>query len=527
MFKNNFRIALRNLLKQKQFAALNLLGLSTGLACILLIYLWVNDELKVDKFNVNDNRLYQVFKNNTNVDGSIETNEITQGLLADEMKNAIPEIEFAVQVHKDGHPSVLSYNEKRIKIKHQFAGKDFFRVFSYPLVSGNYKNVSGVKGIYLSDNLALKLFNSMNVVGKIVFWNYEAGDIDLSGPFNVAGVFKAPPANATMQFDMLIPFDFYARKFAGTMGDVTFWGSNMVSTYIVLRPGVDIAALNNRIKDFTIQKIKSAYPGADLVKYEGKLVAQRYSDGYLNNNYVNGKRAGGRIEYVRLLSVIAIFILLIACINFINLSTVKAAGRMREVGVRKVIGASRTSLVFQYMAESIMLSYFAMTLAITIAYLLLPAFSQITGKELLLTISANLILFAFGFPIFTGIIAGLYPAIYLSNFKPVSALKGKLVASAGASFIRKGLVVFQFTISAVLIIAVLIVYQQMKLVQTKNLGYDRENIIRFSVEGRLLDQEETFLNDVKNIPGVKNATTMNGDLLGKVGHGGGGIDWDG
>jgi len=526
MLKNYFKIAWRNLVKQKQFTALNLLGLSTGLACVLLIYLWVNDELHVDKFNANDRQLYQVFKNNTNPQGAVETYSTTQGLLADEMKKSFPEVEYAVQIAKHNDLSVLSFGDKHIKVKHEFAGKDFFNVFSYPIVNGS-NVVSGVTGIFLSDKLALKLFNTTDIVGKTVNWDFKDDDIDLSGLFKVAGVYTAPPANATNQFDVLFPFDYYAQKFAHTNGDVTFWGSNMVSTFVVVRPGADIIAFNKKIKNFSIDKIKSLYPSKDLASYEGTLVARRYSDGYLYNNYINGKDAGGRIEYVRLFSIIAIFILVIACINFMNLSTAKAAGRMKEVGVRKVIGASRVALVMQYMAESMLLSFFAMVIAAVIASLLLPAFRQITGKELSLHVDASFIISVASFSLITGVIAGSYPALYLSGFKPVLMLKGKLTTSASESFIRKGLVVFQFTISVVLIIAVIIVYQQMKLVQTKNLGYNKDNVIRFSAEGKLQDHQETFIDEVKKIPGVANASMMNGDFFGNASHSGGGINWDG
>ncbi|MBS1936117.1 MAG: ABC transporter permease, partial [Bacteroidetes bacterium] len=366
MLKNYFKIAWRNLLKQKQFTILNLLGLSTGLACVLLIYLWVNDELHVDKFNVQDSRLYQVYKNNMNADGTSQTYSTTQGLLADELKKSYPEIEHAVQVAKHSQLSVISFGDKHLKVKHEFAGKDFFHVFTYPVVSGS-DVVSGVSGIFLSDKTAMKLFNTTDVVGKTISWNFKDDDIDLSGPFTVAGVYTAPPANATSQFDVLFPFDYYAQKFAHTMGDVTFWGSNMVSTYVVVRPGTNMEAFNKKIKNYTIEKVKSLYPGKNMEQYEGTLVAKKYSDGYLYNNYVNGKDAGGRIEYVRLFSIIAVFILVIACINFMNLSTAKAAGRMKEVGVRKVVGASRVALVLQYMAESMLLSFSAMAIAIAIA----------------------------------------------------------------------------------------------------------------------------------------------------------------
>jgi putative ABC transport system permease protein len=388
--------------------------------------------------------------------------------------------------------------------------------------------VSGVSGVFLSDQAALKLFNTTDVIGKTVGWDYKDDDVDFSGPYTVSGVYKMPPSNASNQFDMLVPFDLYAQKNAGGMGDVTFWGSNMASTYIILKKGTNINAFNNKIKDFSKKKIKSLYADKqDIEKGEGDLFIRRYSDGYLYNNYINGVQAGGRIEYVNLFSIIAIFILVIACINFMNLSTAKAAGRMKEVGIRKIVGASRRTLILQYMGESMLMSFLSIAIAIVLASLLLPAFKVITGKELSLNLNPGFILSVLSITIITGIISGSYPALYLSGFKPALVLKGKLNASVNESVIRKGLVVFQFVISVVLIIAVIVVYQQMKLVQTKNLGYNKDNIIRFSNEGKLNDNSETFLAEVKNIPGVVNASGMEGDLLGHAGHSGGGINWDG
>ncbi len=528
MIKNYFKIAWRNLVKQKQFTVLNLLGLSTGLACVLLIYLWVNDELHVDKFNEKDSQLYKVLKRTGDGTGTIQIEKHTQGLLANAMAKELPEVEFAVQIAKfDNDPSILSFGDKHIKVTHEFAGKDFFNMFSYPLINGSKKEVSGVSDVFLSDQTALKLFNTTDVIGKTITWDFKDDDINYSGPYTVAGVYKAPPANATDHFDILTSFDLLAQKNAGKQGDVTFWGSNMAYTYITLKKGTNIDAFNNKIKDFTIAKIKSLYPDKGLANYEGALFVKRFSDGYLYNNYVNGVQSGGRIEYVNLFSIIAIFILVIACINFMNLSTAKAAGRMKEVGIRKVVGAPRAMLILQYMGDSMLMSFLSIVIAIVLASLLLPAFKEITGKELSLNFNLSFIVSVISIAIITGIIAGSYPAIYLSSFKPVMVLKGKLSSSASESLIRKGLVVFQFAISVVLIISVVVVYQQMKLVQTKNLGYDKDHVIRFTSEGKLNDNQETFLAEVKKIPGVADASTMEGDLIGNPGHSGGGISWDG
>ena len=526
MFKNYFTIAWRNLVKQKQFTVLNLLGLSTGLACVLLIWLWVNDELHVDKFNAKDNRLYQIIKTSPNSDGTLTSRETTQGLLAQEMAKSYPEIEYAVSIRREGELGILSIDEKHIKARWQFADKDFFNVFSYPLIEGNKNNALANKyGVLISDKLALKLFNTTkDIIGKIITW--DAGS-EFNGSYKITGVFQAPASNASDQFDLIFNYSLYVDKEVGGMGDISNWGSNSVLTYLVLKNETDPKRFNAKIKDFTKAKMKSLGVSDYWLKWEGDIFIQKYSDKYLHNHYENGKIVGGRIEYVRLFSIVAIFILVIACINFMNLSTAKAAGRMKEVGIRKVVGAPRRMLVLQYMGESMLMSFLSLVIAIVIASLLLPAFKEITGKELAINFNLSFILAGLCIAIVTGIIAGSYPAFYLSGFKPVMVLKGKLNTSSGESFIRKGLVVFQFTISIVLIVAVIIVYQQMKLVQTKNLGYNKDNIIRFSSEGKLHNDQEAFLVEARKIPGVIAASAMSGDLLGSASHSGGGIHWDG
>ncbi|MDP4129661.1 MAG: ABC transporter permease [Bacteroidota bacterium] len=527
MLRSYFIIAWRTLIRQKQFTILNLLGLSTGLACVLLIFLWVNDEWQVDRFSKKDSQLYEVLKRGPDGTGSVQVEKYTQGLLAQAMAADLPEVEYAVPVRKDDNRSILSSQDKHLKVKHEFAGKDFFKVFSYPLISGAQADVSGVSSVFISDEMAMKLFHTTDVAGKTIDWEYTDDGVDYSGPYAIAGVFSSPPASASNQFDLLVPFDLYAKKNAGGLGDVGFWGSNMVSTYAILKKGTHVDAFNNKIKDFSVNKIKSIYPGKDLASYEGELFARRYSDAYLHSNFVNGKPSGGRIEYVRLFSIIALFVLVIACINFMNLSTAKAAGRMKEVGVRKVAGAPRRSIVFQYLVESVLLSLTAMVLAVVLAYLMLPAFSAITGKTLFIPVSIAGVAVVLGLVLVTGILAGSYPALYLSRFRPAMVLKGKFNTPAGESILRKGLVVFQFFISVVLIIAVVVVQRQMKLIQTINLGYDKDHVIHFSAQGKLRDHPEAFMTEIRKIPGVLQLSSMEGDLLGHAGHSGGGISWVG
>jgi putative ABC transport system permease protein len=523
MLKNYFKIAWRNLIKDKQFSLLNLLGLSTGLACVLLIWLWVSDELSVDKFNEHDSQLYKVMKTAPSADGNIATFPSTPGLLAKKMSEQLPEIRYATAVRPGYETGILTVNDKRIKAISEFVDQNFLKVFSYPLIDGNENGLSSQKyGVLLSDKTALKLFNTTkNLIGKTVSWSRGA----FNGSYIIAGVFQSPPANATDQFDLLFNYEVYAEKEAE---DIAFWGSNGHFTYVLLKPGTDVNAFNKKIKDFTKDQIKRAYPNAkELLSYEGNIFLQKYSDRYLYGNYENGAVSGGRIEYVKLFTIIAVFILIIACINFMNLATAKASRRMKEVGIKKVVSASRGSLILQYIGEAMLMAFASLLLSLLFTELLLPSFRTITGKNITLQLNTNLIISALAITIVTGLIAGSYPALYLSRFKPVSILKGKLATSPGESWIRKGLVVFQFAISVVLIVCLLVVYQQMQLIQTTNLGYNKDNILTFSNDGDLKKDLSPFLAEIKNLPGVVNGTSETGDFFGMPNHSGGGISWDG
>jgi len=523
MIGNSLKIAWRNLIKDRQFSFLNLVGLSTGLACALLIFLWVKDEKNVDKFHEKDSLLYHVMKTSPGADGSISTSENTPAPLAQLILDELPEIEYASSVFKRYEMGIASVGDKHIKALSQFVDTNYFHVFSYTLLQGNKtKPLSDKYDILLSDKLALKLFNTTeDIVGKTVAW--QLGD-KLDGLYTVKGIFEAPPANASVQFDIVFNYALYFDTYQETYG-LSYWGSNSAQTYVVLRKGIDANSFNKKIVEYSREKYKAMH-GTDGLQWEGRIFLQRYSERYLFNNYENGVQAGGRIEYVRLFSIIAVFILVIACINFMNLSTAKASRRIKEVGIKKVVGAGRRTLILQYIGESLLMAFLSLIIAILFVFLLLPAFKEITGKDLDFQFNTNFILSIIGITISTGFIAGSYPALYLSGFKPALVLKGKFHTSAGESWVRKGLVVFQFTVSVVLIIAVAVIYKQMTLIQNKNLGYNKDNIISFSNEGKLRDELNSFLAEVRKIPGVVHASSMDGDMTGNH-SGGGGISWPG
>ncbi len=523
MFKNNLKIALRNIMKDRRFTLLNLLGLATGLTCAFLIYLWVADETGMDKFHANGDRLYQVLQKGLQGDGSIGVSEHTSDLLGDALLKEVPEAQDVAVVrfpYWDESTGILSSGNTRLKANEIYATKNFFNVFSFPLLKGNKDAVLNDKiNVLLSEDLAMKLFHTTDIIGKTVTWDKGAGaPKGINGLYKVSGIFKVPEASS-MKFEVLFTHDMYFSTINHDIG----WNSNDPSTYILLKKNVDADQLNKKLENFIKAKFKD---GSEDRKWVGSLFLQKYSNKYLHNHYENGKIAGGRIDYVRLFSVIAVFILIIACINFMNLSTARAAGRMKEIGIKKVVGASRAMIAWQYIGESMLMAFFSLIMAIGMVMALLPAFREITGKQLSLSMNASVITAILAITVITGFLAGSYPALYLSKFKAALVLKGKLQTTAGESLVRKGLVVFQFVISVVLIISVIVVYKQMELIQNKNLGYNRDNIIHFLNDGSIDRNEKAFIEELKKIPGVVNATNMEGDLLGNH-SGGGGIDWEG
>lgn len=491
MLKNYFKIAWRNLLRNKVFSFINITGLATGLACAFLIYLWVNDELNIDKFHAKDSQLYLVMANHTHTD-FIQTIPGVPGLLAPAMKAELPEVENAVNTTAWLEDFMVSIEEKHINAKGRFVGAEFFDVFSYDLIQGAKNQIFADKNaIVISESLAKKLFNTTDhIIGKPLEWQSS----EKKNKGFITGVFKDAPASASEQFDLLLPFSYFEAEVM--TAQYVHWYNYYAYTYLILKKGTDIAAFNAKIKDFITQKAEGSIV---------TLFVKPYSENYLYGKYENGVQAGGRIEYVRLFSIIALFILIIACINFMNLSTAKSSRRMKEVGIKKTLGAGRFSLIYQYLGESLLISFLALIIAIVLVEIFLPQFNIITGKRLSLHYNIEFILPVLGITNLTGIIAGSYPALYLSSFNPVNVLKGKLKASFGELWVRKGLVVFQFCISMILIVAVMIIYKQISFIQNKNLGFDKDNVINFEMRGKVKDKKETFLTEVKKIPGVRSA----------------------
>ena len=514
MLRHNFLLTFRNFQRYKSTFLINLIGLSSGLACALLIFLWVQDELSVDKFHENDARLYQVMLNAETPSG-IRTLEQTPDPLAQLLTEEMPEVTYVAPVFPPSTHSfhgVLSINNAHINADAKYVGRDYFNIFSYYLIQGDKNQVlKDLNAVVISDELAIKLFNTTDdVLGKILTW--EQGEF--SGSYLISGIFEKPPTNSSVQLDIVFNYALYQNKHP----ELTEWDYNMPSTYVVLKEHTKPGTFTDKITNL----IKARAPESG-----NTLFLQKYSDQHLYGNYENGIVAGGRITYVRLFSIVAIFILLIACINFMNLSTARASSRYKEVGIKKSVGAYRSTLVIQYLGESLLIASVSLVASILLVALFLPQFNQVTEKQLSLSFDPILLLSLLGITLFTGLVAGSYPALYLSGFNPVSILKGKTSTSSASLSVRKGLVVFQFAISVVLIVSVLVVYQQMEYVQAKNLGYEKDNVITFSGDRLQGESLKTFLNEMKKIPGVVNTSAMKGDMTSSNHNHTTGLSWEG
>lgn len=342
MFQHNLLFAFRNFRRNKSSFFINLIGLSTGLACALAIFLWITDELSVDAFFDKDRQLYQVMKTYPNADGSVSTGEETPSLLATMMMEDFPEIEYSVStISRDA--GILSERENHTKARPMFADKNFVKIFSYTWRQGDKERALSDKyGIIITDKLALKLFQTTeNILGKTVVWHGE--NVELNGAYTIAGVIASPPENASLQFDILFPYALYFDTYKDQYG-MTTWYSNTSHTFVMLKEDTNAETLNDRLKDYSKVKYKALH-GTDGLDWEGKIFLQRYSSKCLYNEYENGVQSGGRIEYVNLFFIVAVFILAIACINFMNLSTAQASRRMKEIGIKKVIGVGRSTLI--------------------------------------------------------------------------------------------------------------------------------------------------------------------------------------
>lgn len=523
MIKNYLKVAVRNIIKHKGFSTINTVGLAIGIACSVLILLFVIHELSYDKFNEKADRIYRLAVRasigDTKIHQTYSSSMTFKRLLAD-----FPEIETGVKFLNLGRTPVIlgetTYYESRL-----FAvDSTFFDVFTIPLIQGDPRTVLAEPNtMVVSEDTAFKYFGTTDAVGKTLKadFPYGLGSVD----FKITGISENVPANSHFHYDLLVS----SASFP-TLINETEWTANNFITYVVLKKNASAKALEEKLKEFTRK-----YMGGD--KFDAWVAKGNYWEYFLQpvtkihlTSDLNGEfEANGNQTYVYIFSVISIIILLIACINFMNLSTAKSSLRAKEVGLRKVVGSGRGSLVVQFLSESTLMSFIALAIGIGIVILLLPLYENLIGRQLEIHFFDNFVviplLIALGLAV--GVISGSYPAFFLSSFKPIAVLKDMTSRGKGVSWMRNILVVFQFTISIFLIIGTLVVNQQLKFFQNKKLGFDKEHVLVIKNPGALGNSPAPFkqaLRKYSSIMNVSSSNTLPGRSFSNIGFGAEGVD---
>lgn len=481
MIRNYLKIALRNLLKNKGFSFINVIGLSVGMASAILILLWIKHEIDYDQFHEKKDRIFEAWNKDT-FSGELHCWNTTPKIFARTVERDFPEIEQATRVSWP-RQYLFSIGEKRLTVQGNFVDSNFLNMFSFPLLKGDPDLVlKDMFNIVLTEKCAKNLFGNEEPMGKTIRINDKDN-------FTVTGILKDLPNNTRFKFDYILPWA-YARKQGD---DDESWGNNSTRNYVLLKPNASLASLEPKLR-----YIKRKY---DKDEKTNEMFLYPISRWRLYSRFENGKEDGGLIDFVKMFAVIAAFILLIACINFMNLSTARSEKRAKEVGIRKVVGANKASLIGQFLGESILIAFLAGLVALLIVQLSLPAFGKLTDKILFIDYGNIYFWLLFiGFIIFTGVIAGSYPAFYLSAFKPVKVLKGTFLKSNRVVTPRKVLVVLQFTFAIILIICTTIVKEQIQHARNRDTGYDKENLVFHSLTGDLR----------KNFPLLKNELLASG-----------------
>ncbi|OIN56295.1 ABC transporter permease [Arsenicibacter rosenii] len=506
MIRNYLKIAWRNLWKNKMFSFINIMGLALGMTCSLLITLWVQDELAMDRFHKNDQRLYRVMENQ-HYTGVINTYPSTPGILADNITKDIPEIKMASQMLWEESP-LFTVGSTFEKEKGRYVQGDFLTMFSFGLAQGDPKTaLKRPDGLVISKKLADKYFKGQNPIGKTI-------RIDNKDDVIVTGVLADIPEASSLKFDFLMSFDRWLKSNEWAKQ----WGNNGPRCYVLLAENTSIDKVNAKIKNYIKTKNKDS---------NVELFLQNYGESYLYGKWESGIQSGGRIEYVRIFSIVAIFILVIACINFMNLATARSVKRAKEVGIRKVVGAYRNSLIGQFIGESVLIAFLALFFSVMLVLILLPTFNTLTEKHLSFNITNPLLpALLIGLTLLTGLLSGSYPALFMSSLNPIIVLKGALKFKPSATLFRKGLVVFQFGLSIMLILGMIVIYRQLNFIQTKNLGYDRDNLLYMPLEGDLQKNFATFRQELSKEPGIRGVTCSQSDPL-EVGSSTMGVTWPG
>lgn len=504
MIKNYIKITFRTLAKNKGFTAINVLGLALGLATCLLIVFYVFDELSYDRYNVNADRIYRV-NNDMKFGGTEGSYATTPAIAAPALKSNFPEVEQVTRIISAGKQWVRKGDQDIPEVKIAYADATVFDVFTLPMIEGQRAtSLKATHSVVITEKAARKYFSSKNVLGKVLTFNGTSF-------YKVTGVIKDIPKQSHLDFDFFLPMEDNEQIKNES------WFTNNFHTYVLIKPGTDVKKFQAKISAFLT---KNAEPELQTVIHMtfSKLEASgnyfRWSltpltDIHFSSGIKGSLGQPGSITVVYSFSAIALFILLIACVNFMNLSTARSSNRAREVGVRKVLGSPRKYLIAQFLTESIVVTLAGALIAVFIAWAFLPVFNQMAGKELTVTpqIIAWLLPVLLGFIVVVGCLAGSYPALFLSGFQPIEVLKGKLAAGFKGGRLRSSLVVFQFAISIFLITATIVIYSQLKYIQNKDVGYDREQVIVVHQVGSLgVEKAKILKHDVEQLAGVKSVT---------------------
>jgi putative ABC transport system permease protein len=507
MFKNYLRTALRNLVNNKTYSFLNFFGLAIGVACAGIIFLWVENEMSYDNSYANRNRICEVMTNQT-FDGETRTFSSTPGQLAPAMAKELPGIEYACRT--SFHKPLFAIGEKSLYEQGLYADSSFLTIFSIQFLEGNPGHaISDMNSVIISERMAKQFFgNNQHIVGRTI-------KVDNKESYKITGVFKSVPLNSTLNFDWIASFEIYA---APRDWLAKYWGANAPQAYVLLSPSANFNTVNNQLAGFIHAKDKT-------VSTVPILFAM--NDWHLRGNFVSGKQVGGRIDFVRLFAVIAWIVLIIACINFMNLATARSGKRAREVGVRKVLGAARVTLITQFIGESMAISVFSVMLGVLFMAIGLPFFNQLVETQIEIGLNNPIHIAALiAIAVFCGLAAGSYPSLYLSSFNPVYVFKGIKMKAGSAATIRKSLVIFQFTISIILIICTILVYRQVQHIKNRDLGYNKNNLLVMDLTGNMQKDFSSIRQDLLNTGVVENAGLCNSESF-YVSNNGTDYHWEG
>ena len=506
---NFFKTTVRSLLKNKGYSFLNIFGLAIGIACAGLIFLWVEDELNWDQFNTKKDFLYRI-KENQKYDTYVATFGSTPAPMAPAMQQQIPGVANACRI--------IGYNTKLITIGDKslyafpnYADTSLFSMFTFPFVQGNSATAfTQLYSMVVTQSTAKKFFgDEKNVIGKTV-------RVDNKQDYVITGVIKDIPKNSTVQFEWVAPFQIWWNE---NKQWAQSWGNNDLDTYVELRPNVSAASVNKILYDF----IQKRDPRSNARPFFWTA-----HDWHLRDEFDNGvETGGGQIEYVHLFSIIACIILLIGCVNFMNLVTARSEKRAREVGVRKVLGAAKQNLIFQFIGESILMAVLSAILAVIIILLALPAFNLLAQKNLVSGLTDPLHFTALiTITLICGLIAGSYPSLYLSSFNPVFVLKGLKLKDGSASLVRKGLVILQFSVSIILIISTILIYQQIQHVKNRSLGFNKNNLLEINTNDEFNKNYEVIKQDLLGTGIIQNLALSDYSVL-YGGNNTDGLIWEG